>query len=140
MNYVVNLYDLCFVLGLILLPFPLNPEFKEIKGMMTRDCVYNHSHWSLRCQIKYQPVTKLKKCSSQVKILAFVALNSFFGGICHKICSITLRRQLQNSKQRVAGSPGSTKNTVWRYYGLFITNFWPKTSNYFISVAFFLKK
>ena len=38
-----------------------------------------------------------------------------------------------------AGRRGRTKNAVRRYYGVLNINFRPKTSNYFISVAFFEK-
>ena len=38
-----------------------------------------------------------------------------------------------------AGRRGSTKNAVRHFYGILNINFRPKTSNYFISVAFFEK-
>ena len=87
-------------------------------------------------------VNKNDKPSQLLKF--FWLLPHIFVEFTTKIRHITLRSSNGGAGRHrgAAGSPGRggwTKNAVRRYYGLFITNFLPKTSNCFISMAFFEK-
>ena len=72
------------------------------------------------------------KMAIHLKLFAFLEFfSTIFGGIYHKRCGA--------QTVGAAGMRGSTKNAVRRYYGVLNIYFRPKTSNYFISVAFFEK-
>ena len=97
------------------------------------------NHGSLRWQILYLPVAKLKKCSSQAKIFGICGTYHNFWWNLTQNLPYNTERTTAEFKTKGRGQPWLDKNTVRRYYGLFITSFWPKTSNCFIRLAFFEK-